>query len=118
MAMSTWSCMLGGRILVQLLCGNVGGSDRVEEVRRGIVLIWALGLQRNGSKKKKKELKRAKGLGHGCSGRGPLLVLWFTESALPFKINNSGYSPRRRLLFPHTYNGPCDSQGRLFAPCL
>ena len=116
MAMSTWSCMLGGRILVQILCGNAGGSDRVEEVRRGIEIARAdlgvgSGLQRNGSKKKKKELKRAKRLGHGYSGRGPHLVLWFTESALPFKINNSGYSPRRRLLFPHTYNGPYDSQG-------
>ena len=59
MAMSTWSCMLGGRILVQILCGNAGGSDRVEEVRRGIEIARAdlgvgSGLQRNGSKKKKK----------------------------------------------------------------
>ena len=58
MAMSTWSCMLGGRILVQMLCGNVGGSDRVEEVRRGIELARAdLGV---GSAKERKQKKKKK----------------------------------------------------------
>ena len=39
--MSTWSYTLGGRILVQMLCGNGGGCDRVEEVRRGIEIARA-----------------------------------------------------------------------------
>ena len=106
---------MGGR-------GDVGHESRparIEGIFSVPVLVAVTEEVRRGSSKRKQKkiiiIRRARYLELGDED-ADLVCFGSLESALPFKINNSGYSPRRCLPFPHSYNGPSDSQGRPFIP--
>jgi hypothetical protein len=62
-------------------------------------------VERNGSKKKRERLKEPSAWVTALRTRSSL-CFWFTESALPFKINNPGYSPPASSAFPSLIQWP------------